>query len=198
MRKNIEQNLIEKACNGDKEAFSEIYFLLKDSLFGFAFRMTNKTSIAEEITQEVFMFFIENSSKYDFEKGNLFSFLCGVARNKILNHLKKSGTRLEANNFEIEHFENLANSNVDSPMGQLLDKEFSEKIEECVAKLSPFQREVLLLRELEDLSYEEIAEITETNVGVVKGRLYRARRTLVSELTPYVKSEEILYEVHKS
>ncbi len=65
--------------------------------------------------------------------------------------------------------------------------------------LSPFQREVLLLREIEDLSYDEIAKITETSVGVVKGRLYRARQTLAVELTPYVKSEEVgIYEVHRS
>ncbi len=196
MKREIEQNLIKRACNGDKEAFSEIYFSLKDSIFGFAFRMINKRGIAEEITQEVFIFFIENSDKYDFEKGNLFSFLCGVARNKILNHLKKSGTRLESNNFESERFENFANNH--SPFRNLLNKEFSAKIEECMAELSPLQREVLLLRELEDLPYEEIAEITETSVGVVKGRLFRARRTLAKELTPYVKSEEVLYEVHTS
>ena len=196
MKREIEQNLIKRVCNGDKEAFSEIYFSLKDSLFGFAFRMVNKRTIAEEITQEVFIFFIENADKYDFEKGNLFSFLCGVARNKILNHLKKSGTRLEANNFETEQFENFPNNH--SPFRNLLNKEFSEKIEQCVAELSPFQREVILLREVEDLSYEEIAEITDTNIGVVKGRLYRARRTLASELAPFVKSEEVLYEVHTS
>ena len=198
MRKDIEQDLIKRTCNGDAEAFGKIYFRLKDSLYGFAFRMTNKASVAEEITQEVFMFFIENSSKYNAKKGSLFSFLCGVTRNKVLNHLKKSGTRLETNNFETEHFENLLKSNEKSPIGDLLNKECSEKIEECVAKLSPFQREVLLLREFEGLSYEEIAEIIDTNVGVVKSRLYRARRTLAIELTPYIKSEEVTYEVHRS
>lgn len=198
MRKNIEQNLIEKARKGDKEAFGEIYFRLKDSIYGFSFRMTNENSIAEEIMQEVFIFFIENSEKFDSEKGTLFSFLCGVARNKVLNYLKKSGTRLEANNFESEDFENYANANGNSPLKNLLEKEFSAKIEEYVAELSPFQREVLLLREVEDLSYEEIALITETSAGVVKGRLHRARRTLAQRLAPYVKSEEVLYEVHRS
>ena len=198
MKKNIEQNLIEKACRGDKEAFGEIYFSLKDSIYGFAFRMTNKQTIAEEITQEVFIFFIENPEKFDSDKGMLFSYLCGVARNKILNHLKKSGTRLEENNFETEHFELHANSNGNSPLKNLLEKEFSAKVLEIVAELSPLQREVLLLREVEDLSYEEIAEITKTNVGVVKGRLHRARRTLAKEFAPYAKSEEVLYEVHRS
>lgn len=198
MKRIVEQHVIEKASRGDGEAFREIYFELKDSIYGFAFRMTNRSSISEEITQEVFIFFIENSSKYNSEQGSLFSFLCGVARNKILNHLKKSGTRLEASNFETENFENLANGNGNSPIRNLLKTEFSEKLEVCVASLSPFQREVLLLRETEDLSYEEIAEITETTVGVVKGRLYRARRSLATRLAPYVKNEkERSYEVHR-
>jgi RNA polymerase sigma-70 factor (ECF subfamily) len=199
LRKEIQQHLIERTRDGDAEAFSEIYFLLKDSIYGFAYRMTNQNQIAEEITQDVFIFFIEHPDKYSQEKGSLFSFLCGVARNRILNYLKKSGTRLETNNFEPKHFENLVNSNGISPIGKLLDKEFSEKLEECVAKLSPFQREVLLLREMEEMSYEEIAEITETNVGVVKGRLYRARKSLAVELVPYMKNEEVnTYEMHGS
>lgn len=199
MKKEVQQHLINKACDGDSEAFGEIYFLLKDSIYGFAYRMTNQFPIAEEITQEVFIFFIENLDKYNSEKGTLFSFLCGVARNKILNHLKKRGTRLETNNYETEVFENRTNGNGNSPLRELLDKEFSAKVEECVAGLSTFQREVLLLREMEDLSYEEIAEIVKTDVGTVKARLYRARRSLVKELTPYVESkEENVYEVHKS
>lgn len=198
MNKEIEQNLIDRSRRGDAEAFTEIYFSLKDSIYGFAYRMINRSSIAEEITQEVFIFFIENSGKYDAGKGSLFSFLCGVARNKVLNHLKKSGVRLETNDLEREPFENPANPNKSSPIGNLLEKEFSEKLEECVLKLSPYQKEVLLLREVEDLSYEEIAGITETNIGTVKSRLYRARCALAIEFAPYMKTEEVKYEVHRS
>lgn len=199
MKREIEQYLIERAVEGDAEAFGEIYRLLRDSIYGFAFRMTNENAIAEDITQEVFMFFIKQPEKFDSSRGaTLFSFLCGVARNKIFNHLKKSGTRLETNNFETVDFENLTNGNAGSPLKILLDKEFSVKVEESVAALSPFQREVLLLREMEDFSYEEIARITETGIGVVKSRLFRARRALANELSPYIKSEkeEIIYEVH--
>jgi len=199
LRKKIEQHLIEKASSGNADAFSEIYYLLKDSIWGFAYRMTNHSQIAEDITQEAFMVFIERPEKYEPKKGSLFSFLCGVARNKVLNHLKKSGTRLETNSFETKQFENLASGSMNSPFRELLNKEFSEKIESCVENLSPFQREVLLLREIEDLSYAEIAGITETNVGIVKGRLYRARRALAHELSLCMKSVEVKnYEVHRS
>ncbi|MCB1025725.1 MAG: RNA polymerase sigma factor [Acidobacteria bacterium] len=199
MSRYIEQNLIDRSRRGDAEAFGEIYFALKDSIYGFAYRMTNAGSIAEEITQEVFVFFIENAEKYDADKGSLFSFLCAVARNKVLNHLKKSGTKLETNNFEEVEIVDSSNGSGRSPLKNLLDKEFSAKVEECVFRLSPFQREVLLLREMEELSYEEISQITSLSIGVIKSRLYRARQTLVSELSPYAKSEKVnIYEVHRS
>ncbi len=199
LKREIKQYLIEKAVCGDAEAFGEIYFLLRDAIYGFAFRMTNETAVAEDITQEVFMFFINYPEKFDPSRGTLFSFLCGVARNKVFNHLKKSGTRLETNNFETEEFENFTDRNGNSPLKNLLDKEFSAKVEECFAELSAFQREVLILREMEDFTYEEIAEITETDIGIVKSRLYRARRTLAQMLAPYMKNKEKKhYEMHRS
>ncbi len=197
MKNGIEQNLIDRAVEGDAEAFNEIYFLLRDSIYGFAFRMTNDTAISDDITQEVFMFFIKYPEKFNSSNGTLFSFLCGVTRNKIFNYFKKSGTRLEINNFETKDLENFTNGSGTSPLRDLLDKEFNAKVEECVAKLSPLQREVLLLREMQEFSYEEIAKITETDVGVAKSRLFRARRMLAIWLAPYMKGEEEkVYEMH--
>ena len=72
----------------------------------------------------------------------------------------------------------------------------NEKIEEMIAKLPPLQREVLILREFEELSYLEIAGITETDLGQVKIRLFRARKNLAKELKPYFEVEkEKYYEV---
>lgn len=196
MKREIKQHLIEQAADGSREAFGEIYFQLRDSIYGFAYRMTNETWIAEEITQEVFVFFIKHPAKFDQSRSSLFTFLCGVARNKILNHLKKKGTRLEGNGFETKDFENRTNGSEKSPLKNLLEKELSKKVEESVAKLSVFQRETLILREMEDFSYEEIAEITQTDTSVVKSRLYRARRALAKELAAYLTEGENVYEVH--
>ena len=120
---------------------------------------------------------------------------CGEKQSFQPFEKKRDAARNEQ--FETADFETVSNGGGKSPLKDLLDKEFSAKVVECVAKLSPFQREVLILRETEELSYEEIAEITETDIGVVKSRLYRARRALGAELAPYLKNEEeCLYEVH--
>lgn len=196
MKREIKQHLIEKAVAGDSEAFAEIYFLLRDLIYGFAYRMTNQRLIAEDITQEVFMFFVEFPEKFDAERASLFTFLCGVARNKILNYLKKSGTRLETNDLEAEMFEIPINGN--SPLKNLLDEEFSAELAKTVGNLSAFQREVLILREMEELSYAEIAEITKTSQSVVKSRLFQARKNLAVELAPYFKNEkEGFYGLHQ-
>ena len=101
--RNIETELIEKAAEGDAAAFGKIYFLLRDPIYGFAFRMLGENSTAEDITQETFVFFIENSKKYQAERGSLLSFLCGVARNRILHHLRKNGDRFDQSQDEIDN-----------------------------------------------------------------------------------------------
>lgn len=197
MKREIKQFLIEKAIAGDAEAFGEIYFLLRDAIYSFSFRMTNEKFVAEDITQEVFMFFIKFPNKFDASRGELFSFLCGVARNKVFNYFRKSGTRLETVDVDAKDFEDFSNGNGKSPLKILLEREFAEKVEIGIRALAPFQREVLILREMEDFSYEEIACITETDIGIVKSRLYRARRALAQKLAPYLKNdEEYIYEVH--
>ncbi|MBX7169910.1 MAG: RNA polymerase sigma factor [Pyrinomonadaceae bacterium] len=187
MTQKVEQQLIDKALNGDVTAFSEVYLRMRGSIYGFAYRMLKETSLAEDITQEVFMFLLNNPYRFDSEKGELLPFLCGIARNKIIQYLRKHSTKSEV--FEddfskFDEFENLENN----PLEVLLKGELAEKIEHFVAELPPLQREVLILREIEGLPYSEIAEITETNLSQVKIRLHRARKSLVNDLKPYLTS----------
>ncbi|REJ76073.1 MAG: RNA polymerase sigma factor [Acidobacteria bacterium] len=199
MRIEPDRLLIDSAIRGDADACGEIYLLLKDSIYSFAVRMTNDTAVAEEITQDVFVFFVQNGDRFDPDKGSLFSFLCGVARNKILNHLTRSGTRLERSETEPGDLNGTDGSPVGSPLNLLLGKEFSEVLEEGITALSALQREALLLREMEELSYKEISEITETEVSVIKGRIHRARKALAVSLAPYLKdSRTNAYELHRS
>ncbi len=102
--RQIETKLIEKASEGDAAAFGKIYFLLRDPIYGFAFRMLGESSAAEDITQETFVFFIENPQKYQSARGSLLSFLCGFARNRIMHHLRKSGNRLEISREETDDY----------------------------------------------------------------------------------------------
>ena len=197
MPKEIEKTLIEKAARGDAAAFGEIYFSLRDPIYSFAYRMLREQSAAEDITQEVFMFLIENPQKYAPARGSLFSFLCGVTRNKVMRHLQKLGTKPESLQEETGEFTELIGDLKQSPLDLLLDEELFEKVEESLAKLPPLQREAIILRELHELSCEEIARITNAEIGAIKVRLHRARKSLAREIAPYlsVKKKEMNYEM---
>ena len=138
----------------------------------------------------------QNPQKYDIERGELLSFLCGVARNRILHRLRKEQLQIETLQEDLDNFDEPIDLTNCNPLKNLLDAEFFEKVEEGIAKLPLLQREVLILREIEELSYEEIAQITETQVSAVKSRLYRARKNLAKELAPYLSpNEEKNYEM---
>jgi RNA polymerase sigma factor (sigma-70 family) len=181
----IGQHIINRALNGDAGAFGEIYLTLRGSLFGFAYRMLRETSLAEDVTQETFMFLLNNPQRFDSEKGELLSFLCGVARNKIIQHLRKHSTKFEFYEDDLTKFDE-ADDFRRNPLEVLLKEELTEKIEEIIANLPVAQREVLILREIEGLPYSEIADITDAELGQVKIRLHRARKSLANELRPYL------------
>lgn len=185
MAQKIANQLITRALNGDAGAFGEVYLILRGSIYGFAYRMLKETSLAEDVTQETFMFLLNNPHRFDSERGELLPFLCGVARNKIIHHLRKHSTRFEFYEEDLTEFDDVDDFG-SSPLEILLNEELTEKIEEIIANLPPVQREVLILREIEGLSYAEIAEITDTELGQVKTRLHRARKSLANELKPYL------------
>ena len=185
MKSFIDEQLIIRAAAGDAAAFGEIYYALRDAIFGFAYRMTGDAAVAEDIAQDVFIFFIETPQKYRAERGTLLSFLCGVTRNLIMHHLRKTKMQREINGEDDEDFVERKDESDCNPLKVLLKEELAEKVEQEIAKLSPPLREVVLLREMQEFSYAEIAEITGAEISAVKVRLHRARKILAFRLAPY-------------
>ena len=189
MNRIIEISLIKKAIRGDANAFAEVYQRLRDSIYGFAFRMLADEAAAEDITQETFMFLIENPTKFDPERGALHPFLCGVARNLVLHHLRKRERQREDFS-EFDEFIETQDETSLNPLEILLESELSDFVNECVASLPQTQREVIILREMQEFTYEEIAAITDADLNLVKVRLHRARKNLAEKLAPYLKKKE--------
>lgn len=189
MKQIIDEQLIEQAGRGDANAFSEIYFALRDPVFGFAYRMLGEAGAAEDIAHDVFIFFIENPQKYQPARGTLLSFLCGVTRNLIMHRLRKHKARIELPCDEDENFIDLKDEAALNPLKVLLAAELAKKVEEEIALLSPLLREVVLLREMQEFSYGEIADIINADISAVKVRLHRARKLLAARLAPYLKEE---------
>ena len=120
----------------------------------------------------------------------MLAFLCGVARNRIMHHLRKNKERLDFRPEENDDFIELPDDTGRNPLEVLLEHELETKVNEGIKELPPLQREAIILREMQEFSYEEIAKITGDDVNAVKVRLHRARRNLARRIAPYLKTEK--------
>lgn len=185
MKQDNEANLINKIAGGDELAFNEVYASNRNRIYGFVYRMTFNQTIAEDITHEVFILLIENPQRFYAERGSILTFLCAVARNLVMNHLRlkyNSDVAID----EFEDFDVAESETKNNPLSDLLKLELAAQIDACIAALPPLQREAIILREFQGLSYEEIAKITNSEKSAVKTRLHRARQTLAGQLSAYV------------
>jgi len=135
--------------------------------------MTGSASAAEDITQEVFLSLLSQRDRFDPSRGELGSFLIGVARNVARKWLRGESRWSEIDDDQLSM----------EPV-EIADREISEIVGAAVASLPPLQREVLLLAHYEGFSLEEIARGVNVEVGAVKARLFRARQNLKRILAP--------------
>ena len=148
--------------------------------------MVGVQAIAEDVTQEAFLVLIEHPERYCPERGSLLTFLCAVARNHILYYLRRYGRVSEEEVEQISHGFECRSEYETDPLAALLDEELAVEVNAAVNALPPLQREVIVLREFEELTYEEIAAVTSVEMNVVKARLHRARQSLTRHLAPYI------------
>lgn len=147
--------------------FREAFDRHQAAIYRFAWRMTNSPASAEDIVQEVFLGLLRRWEAYDPARGDLRAFLFGAARNQVRKRWREEDRWAELNNdmFLAPPFDPLAG-------------ETTAYVAAAVQALPPLQREVLILREYEDLSLEEIARAVDAEIGTVKSRLLRARENL--------------------
>jgi RNA polymerase sigma-70 factor, ECF subfamily len=186
MNNHSEAVLVKKLAKGDELAFAQIYDRHRDRVYGFVYRMTVNRAIAEDIAHETFMFLIENPGRYDARRSSILTFLCAIARNRVMNHLRKKHNG-DISVDEIEARTPIEDGTNIGPLAGLLNRELASQIDAGITALPPLLREVIILREFQELSYEEIAKVTEAEIGAVKTRLHRARQALARELAAYVK-----------
>jgi RNA polymerase sigma-70 factor, ECF subfamily len=175
--------LLRRVAKGDEEAFALLYRRHQAALYRFALRMTGNAWAAEEIVQDVFMTLVRDPKKYDAARGTLGAFLYGVARNRVMKHLER---RLR----EVSLQEKKEDGNGPgivlqdgfTPAVWAEKHEQAELIRAAVLGLPEEFREAVVLCELEELSYEEAAEMAGCPVGTIRSRLHRGRALLLAKL----------------
>jgi RNA polymerase sigma-70 factor, ECF subfamily len=186
--RTTDEALLKRAGQGDQAAFLELYDRHRQPIFRFAYRLLGEADIAEDVTHDCFLSLIRKPENFRPERASLRTYLFSAARNLALKHFRNSGRETGLD----EMTEEPQLSHRQGPLRKLLDEELAAEVRRAVFRLAPLQREALILFEYEELSLNEIAEITGADVGAVKGRLYRARERLKSILRPYLTNDRQL------
>ncbi|HXZ13196.1 MAG TPA: sigma-70 family RNA polymerase sigma factor [Candidatus Sulfotelmatobacter sp.] len=185
-----DDGLLRRMMAGDEEAFTLLYRRRQPPIYRFALHMSGNAAVAEDVTQEVFMTLIRDATRFDPARGTLGGYLFGVARNLVRRRWEQ-----ERNSFplppEDEDFPGNGTGVPGDARGRYgshrADDEFASletvgRVRQAVATLPANYREVVVLCELEEMSYEEAAEALDCPIGTVRSRLHRARALLVEKL----------------
>lgn len=182
-----EDELLRRIADGDESAFTSLYRERQGGIYRFALQMSGSATIAEDVTQEVFMTLIRETHNFDPSRGTLAAYLYGIARNQVLRRLEKDRPLLLRTSAEETDGEMTAGHSTHSPercdpLTELSRSELISSVRQAVLALPEHYREVVVLCELQELSYAEAAGVLDCAVGTVRSRLHRARVLLTERL----------------
>jgi RNA polymerase sigma-70 factor (ECF subfamily) len=166
-----------RSCMTDPEEFTSIYRQNSSGIYRFAVHMSGNRTVAEEVTQETFLALIHNPGSFDPNRGTVAAFLYGVARNLVKRHLERDRRQQYLDDIE-EEFPAPAGD----LLGDLTQRENLDSLRDAVASLPPKYREVIVLCDLQELSYEAAAAAIGCAVGTIRSRLHRARALLIGKM----------------
>jgi RNA polymerase sigma-70 factor (ECF subfamily) len=179
-----DSDLLQSMLAGDEAALAALYRRRQGSIYRFALQMSGSPALAEDVTQEVFLALMRDGTSYDAARGPLNWFLLGMARNLMRQRLGRERfyTSLEDNSNE--HPVESELQNLSNPLDDLSHNETIESLRRAVLSLPPRYREVVVLCELQELSYAEAAGVLDCAIGTVRSRLHRARALLIGKMRP--------------
>jgi RNA polymerase sigma-70 factor (ECF subfamily) len=173
--------LLARARQGDVSAFEDLVRRYERRVYATALRIVRAHDVADDVSQEAFVRAWKALDR--FELGRPFApWVCRIAANLAVNHVRSPRAREQG--LPEGHAET-AGSGPD-PLARVLDAEAARVLDEAMATLPREQRAVLVLRAVEELSYDEIAQTLGVSPGTVMSRLFRARERLARALKPYL------------
>jgi len=174
---------------GEEKAFTELYRRHKGLVYRFALLMSGKASVAEEVTQEVFLALLRNGRRYDPERGSLKAYLCGAARNQVLLLMEKERPYVqlveESDEGEAVQIAQLISG--DDPLGDCARNEANRLVRQAVLALPARYREVIVLCDFQEMSNAEAALTLDCPIGTVNSRLHRGHALLLKKLRAAVR-----------
>jgi len=177
-----EFKLLEQSMQGNEDAFLLLYGRLKEPLFRYAFYMTMSKAAAEEVTQKAFLVLLKNGHRFRPAKGDLIGFAFGITRNLIQRFKKRERLYEELPGDEaLDRLSSGPPEMTDMPR-QAIRKQDVETIRNAIRSLPDHYRQVVVLCDLCELTYSEVASRLQCPVGTVRSRLNRAHALLARKL----------------
>jgi RNA polymerase sigma-70 factor (ECF subfamily) len=178
-RLDADAQLVERCLTGQDTAWEDLVKLHTRRVYGVCYRFTGRDSEAQDLSQEVFLRVFKNLKSFRAGEGSFVVWLTRLTRNLLIDHYRR--TRLERASESLEdQLPTLEEktSSMSRTDGMLAGREASELLQGALQKLSPELRETVILRDLEELEYREIAQVLNVPEGTVKSRLNRGRAEL--------------------
>ena len=178
-----EKTLVERCLAGDDLAWDEMVRTHTKRVYGLCYRFTNSATEAQDLTQEVFLRIFKSVKSFRQEEGNFTTWMARLTRNLLIDHYRR--TKHDRTTDSIESQLPVLEERLTAtarPDGLVAGREAREQLQAGLQKLSPELRETLILRDLEELEYREIADVLRIPEGTVKSRLNRARAELARVL----------------
>ena len=176
---DADQPIIERCLAGEESAWEELVRVHTRRVYAICFRFTGSDHKAQDLTQEVFLRVFRSLKNFRAGEGSFSVWLGRLARNLLIDDYRKNKLDRASDSLE-ERLPTIENTTAASARadGMLAGREASEMLQAALQKLSPELRETVILRDLEELDYREIAQVLEIPEGTVKSRLNRGRADL--------------------
>ncbi len=177
---SLDHSLVSRCLDGDEAAWEELVRQYTRQVYGLCFRFTNSTQEAQDLTQDVFLRVFKTIKTFRSAEGSFHTWLARVTRNLLIDHYRR--TRQERVTDSIEEqlpmLEEAGGAAAPRPDQVLAGREASEILQATLQRLSPDLREAVILRDLQEMEYREIAEVLDIPEGTVKSRINRGRAEL--------------------
>jgi len=178
--------LVRRCVSGDAAAWEEIVQRYHRRIYNICYRFAGSPDDAQDLTQEVFIKMYRTLSSYDLDRGAFMTWVTTMTRNLLVDHFRKTKQErltdsLDTTSSDHEDAMPLGEQIPDkgpTPDSKVQSRETGEVVQEALQKLSPELREAVILRDLQDMDYKEIATVLKVPEGTVKSRINRGRAEL--------------------
>jgi len=193
--REIDQQLVERVQQGDKRAFDLLVIKYQRRLARLLSRFVRDPAEVEDITQETFIKAYRALASFRGDSA-FYTWLYRIGVNTAKNFLVSQGRKqpVTITGFDTEDAENFEGANqlreVNTPESELMGKQVAQTVNQALEALPEELRTAISLREIEGLSYEEIADIMNCPIGTVRSRIFRAREAVADKLRPLLGTDK--------